>query len=224
MTSSIPGLPGAMRPATDDDLNKRLKTIEDTVAQLRQSLAAQTGMTFVDGAIRTNDFNGVLAPPAAGTAGWAVTDAGVGIFSALALANGIIGNDALTSPVAVAVVDGVASGFTPTSTFATRVTETVTVPAGFSTALVLAISIAGLSANAGGSFSSVRTVINNVAGDTISSQAGANIAMSVSSAQSAIIPALGATFDISTQSAGTSGGVVAASGNARIAATILFLR
>jgi hypothetical protein len=220
-----PGQPGDPKPKNDDWLVRRIQDVERDLREFKQALGAITGFTFVDGKIMSATFDGDLDAPAAGNTGVAMGGPhDTLIVNNILLKGAIIGDDALTNPVKVDIADGVQSGFTPTSTMTTRVTDTVTVPAGFTNALVMAIATAGLIANASGSFIQVRPVVNGVAGDTITSQAGANIAMSVSSAQAYVLSGLSGTFDVSAQSAGTTGGVQASTGNARIAATVTFLR
>lgn len=219
------------QPDDIGQLDAQLRKLQEQIDALTKGLKSiglhvdgPTGNLIVDSnALLTANFDGTLSPPAAGTTGVAIVNDTI-VVNTLIAKNLLIDDDALTSPVKADVADGVASGFSPNSSMATRITKTIAVPAGFTTALVMAVSTAGLSANASGSFSAVRTVINGSVGDTITSQAGANIAMSVNSAQSAILTGLSGSFDVATQSSGTTGGVVAGSGNARIAASVVFLR
>lgn len=226
-----PGLPGAQAPPKDDWLVRRVQDLERELREFKQALAQQTGMSFVGGEIiiaadsvlRTSDFDGTTAPPAAGNNGLAITD-GTLILNTLIAKNAIIGDEALTKPVDGAFANGTVGSLNIAGSLTTYDTETITVPAGFSEAFVMATSTAGLSANASGALISTRPLIGGNNGDIITSQAGANIAMSVSSTFSAHLTGLGASFTVAVQASMPAGGAVANTGNARISALAIFLR
>ena len=161
------GVGRAVRKQSPDFLVREIADLKRDLRELRQSLGAITGMTFLNGSIKTNDFNGVLDPPAAGSNGWAVTAAGVGIFSQLALADGIIGDDALANPVATAVVNNSNGGLNGSSSAVTVVSANIPVPAGFTRAQVLLIGSCGATCNAsGGSYIEMAAQIGAAVGHT----------------------------------------------------------
>jgi len=87
------------------------------------------------GGMESDDFDGDLDAGNAGTKGWAFNSARVAIGELL-LRPGSIGNDALANPTAPGSVYATATGFAMTTSFATKVSQTVTVPAGFTSAAV----------------------------------------------------------------------------------------
>jgi hypothetical protein len=90
------------------------------------------------GSIRSTDFDGAL-PATAGTAGWALGGAGSNaIFNSVVLRGGIIGNDALTSPVLPSNIHADQGPFSMTTTPVSKCSTTVTVPAGYTKAAIIA--------------------------------------------------------------------------------------
>jgi len=73
-----------------------------------------------------------------GSAGWGLQPNGNAEFNVLTLRGGIIGNDALTSPVAPGVLYTSATNFALSTTSTARASITVTVPAGFTSAAITA--------------------------------------------------------------------------------------
>ena len=160
----------------------------------------------------------------ANTQGFRVTPDGNAEFNQLTLKNGIIGDAALTKPVAVATTDGTVASLTQTSTETTYITQTITVPSGFTQALVMATCTSGLTAGASASVIESRPVINGVQGERIASTAPAGDGMSSSSTFATVITGLSGSFTVQGTSRGTTGNVVANSGNCRVSAMALFLR
>jgi len=161
---------------------------------------------------------------AAGSAGFRITPDGNAEFNQLTLRNGIIGDAALTNPVQVGSADGTVASLTQTSTETTYITESITVPSGFTTALVMATCTSGLTANASASVIESRPVINGVQGERIASTAPATDGMSVSSTFATVLTGLSGSFTVQGTSRGTTGNVTANSGNCRISALAVFLR
>lgn len=125
------------------------RKLEDMQRQINEMRAAQTlsAATVGTGGIVSQDFNGTLTPPTQGTAGWGLAGAGgVGIFNQLLLANGIIGDDALTNPVTVAYgrqdantyALPVIGSFAYTGGGTTRASVSLTTPPGFTQMIVYA--------------------------------------------------------------------------------------
>src|ERR1019366_6700303 len=86
------------------------------------------------------NFDGTLNPPAVGTQGWALGGPNAAaVFNEILLRGGIIGNDALTNPVTALVKNGFSSGISFGMSAVSLHSETVTVPAGFTQAHVLAV-------------------------------------------------------------------------------------
>lgn len=100
------------------------------------------GSVIVNGGgdIQSGDFDGAL-PATPGTTGWALGGSGSNaIFNNLVLRGGIIGNSALTSPVFPRSVHADSASFSLSTTMTAKVTATVSVPAGYTQALVIAAS------------------------------------------------------------------------------------
>jgi hypothetical protein len=116
-----------------EELWKRIKSVEN------RSPFYGTGMKPDGrGGVVSNDFDGNLDDLNAGTKGWALNSARAA-FGELLLRPGSIGNDSLTSPVDGKVGNVGASGFSLTAgSFAELAGQNITVPAGFTQALVTA--------------------------------------------------------------------------------------
>lgn len=192
------------------------------------------GSVIVNGGgdIQSGDFDGAL-PATPGTTGWALGGSGSNaIFNNLVLRGGIIGNDALTNPVFPRSVHADATPFALTTTLAVKATATVVVPAGYTQALVMAVS--QVTARNTTSAQDYLAVGINIAGSpvpgysaSIDSMATASVHPSVSAtcAGTALLTSLGASF---TVQAAAGSGVAAWSSNAfnsaNIDAIVLFLR
>lgn len=156
-------------PANDGWVADRFRELQRQISELR---AAQTlnAATVGTGGIASSNFDGTLNPPAVGTQGWGMAGgpAGAAIVGTLYVRNGIIGDDALTNPIASGNLDGTATGLTLTTTNTALKSGAITVPNGFSTALVLATGAVGgsnLTGTADGVACSIN--INGTAGDQI---------------------------------------------------------
>lgn len=101
----------------------------------------------------------------AGTSGWALFPTGNAEFNSLTLRGGIIGNDALANPVGASAYNGTGGYVSvPLTTWTTIVTQTVTVPTGFSKAIVIANSAATFNGTITNGLFGSQTVINGVGG------------------------------------------------------------
>lgn len=86
--------------------------------------------------IQSGDFNGSL-PSTAGTTGWALGGSGDNaIFNNLVLRGGIIGNDALTSPVYPAVCHFDTANFSLSTSYVQLLSGNVSIPSGYTKALI----------------------------------------------------------------------------------------
>lgn len=125
-------------------------------------------LVLANGATLTASGDIESANYVAGTSGWKL-DGSTGNLEIndVTIRGGIIGDDALTDPVRPAVVNsGTITSLNFTTSFATYVTQTVTVPAGFTSAQVLAIPTAVAPASAGGGLVAVyvQAVVNGTTG------------------------------------------------------------
>ena len=142
-----PGTPGGQIPVTDlDGLARRLRDMERDIAELRANTLGVNGIVIGDrGSLRTADFDGTdFAHP--GTKGvYLASESGVGklVVNDILLRGGIIGNDALTSPVTTTSTAANTQPATFTTVANTVITSTtITVPAGFTKVTLLCAAIA----------------------------------------------------------------------------------
>ena len=113
---AAPGLPGSQVPAGEDWLVRRVADLERAVREL----AAANQLA---------------------TAGITTTPTGIAISGTLSLPAGIIDNASLASPVTAAyATTATATAWNVTTTQATMASTSITVPAGFSSAFVVAWS------------------------------------------------------------------------------------
>ena len=126
----------AVDPTLPASLKAELNDLKRRLANLERSPRLATA-TVGSGGLKSADFDGDLESGTAGTAGWGLSGAtGDAIFNDIVLRGGIIGDDALTSPVKpIAVNASNYSAGTPSSP--TPWVTDVVVPAGFTTASVI---------------------------------------------------------------------------------------
>ncbi len=88
----------------DDVMVRRFRDLERRIAALESTAVGPNGIVVGPGkSIKSSDFDGNLDALTAGSHGWALGGAqNGGVLNKLALANGIVGNDALTSPASFA--------------------------------------------------------------------------------------------------------------------------
>lgn len=147
------------------------------------------------------------------------------IEGTLSLPEGIIDNDALANPVASGRYDGTTTGLTLTTTATTLHTGTISVPSGFSTALVMAfVQVGGL--NPTGGVDNVRATarIQGVDGDTVIESVSAGFVGHSIAMFTRTVTGLSAGDDvtISVRGATINGGYSGATG--RVSAIAVFLR
>ncbi len=233
---------GQGMPPNDGYLMRLIQDLQRQITELRaaRTLEAATigqggltvaggSITIAGGSVKSSNFDGDVNAPAAGTVGFGLGGAsGNAVFNNLTLRGNIIGNAALTNPVAPAVANGAAGGFTFTVSSAVYETVNVTVPAGFSQALVMAVSTGGMTCNSsGGSSLFVQPRINGVLGQSIAATCQPSLSMSVSAPFASLVTGLtgGGSFPIDTlASANIPGNVLTGTCNAQVSATIMFLR
>ncbi|MER7070976.1 hypothetical protein [Terrabacter sp. NPDC000476] len=104
------------------------------------------GTGTVGGTWKSSQFDGNLGTGAPGTTGWAFDDSRA-ILPELVLRPGSIGNDSLTEPVRAARLHDDAKGFGVGTAFATILTATITVPAGYTQALIMSACVGATAYN-----------------------------------------------------------------------------
>lgn len=147
----------------DQNLPDRVRVLERKLdafmkgAPLRNASITEGGIRVGgDGYIRSMNWDGTsLADP--GTEGWALGGPeGMAILNTLLLRKGIIGNDALTSPILVDQVQNAAWGWGMPGTEQTVVSETVVTPEGFTKATLIVFVTLSILGYAGSGNSYVR--------------------------------------------------------------------
>jgi len=140
-----PGLPGSQFPSEDATI-RRIQDLERAVQELRSAnQLAPAGIKAVDGGIIVDGSETVNGPltinGATSVTGNADFTGNVHIGGTLDLPAGIIGNDALASPLMAVNFYANADGFTvPLGTDTTIATASTTVPAGYTSLSVIATS------------------------------------------------------------------------------------
>lgn len=163
----------------DPDGNLTFKTGKTLILADGSSLDIQDGgSASVDGPLTLNGTltanNGTLLSGnfVHGSAGWRLQPTGNVEINNLTLRGGIIGDDALANPIAFGYHEGHTDGQSLTVAGSNLHTGTITVPAGFSQAVVHATTTVGGTANAPDNLYGGPTV-NGVSGQTIAARAGA---------------------------------------------------
>lgn len=232
---------GMGMPADDGWVSRRFDDMQRQLNELRaaRTLEAATigrGGLTIDGGTLTIE-NGTLVVNGSGiaesgnyvpgSAGWALQPDGNAEFNTLTLRTGIIGDDALTSPVSPAIYNGDVSGQNASAAYVTLVNGSIAVPAGFSQALVMAVISAGCSTNAsGGTFITLSCVIAGVSGSTVSAWVPTGAANSATASNAQLVTGLnGGSVSVQAEALETSpANVTAGTVNGHISAVALFLR
>ena len=173
----IPGLPGS-QVSNDGDSMRMIQDLQRDIRELRaQNVLATAGITAEPGSITvtgTENITGDLNVSGAAT-----------ITGTLSLPAGIIGNDALTSPVAPLATHVGNSNFGLSGTaFVQVIGATISVPAGYTQALVFATATMHVY-NDGATDDAYLSV--GINGNSI----GASSQMTANAGQGVIIPASG---------------------------------
>lgn len=172
------------------------------------------GTVTVDGVLDSDNY-------VAGATGFNIDGTtGTPEFNDLILRGGIIGNDALSSPVVPAIVNATDFNNTFTGTMTAYLTHAVTVPTGFTQALVTTSATVVATT---GSFVAlnVKTTIDGADSDIV--ETSDNLTAVAPVPFSFLATGLSGSFNISV-SAQAAGAMTASSGSVYLAATVLFLR
>jgi hypothetical protein len=216
--------------------------LEDLLTELFQRLdrlekqaVLATGGTITVAAgevIQSADFDGAL-PATAGTMGWGLGGSGASaVFNTAVFRNGIIGNDALTSPVFPKSVHADGNSFSLSTAQAAKATATVTVPAGFSQALVMAAGqVTARNSTTSQDALAVGVMINGVQAPGWAAQEDAlststlHASASCTAVGTSLLTSLGASFTVQVRASSNIAAWAADSFNtANIDAIVLFLR
>lgn len=219
---------GQGMPANESWFADQLKSLQRQITELR---AAQTlnAASVGTGGLSSSNFDGTLTPPAVGTQGWGLAGGpnGAAIVGTLYVRDGIIGDDALTNPVAPASLDGTNTGLTLTTSDSSLRSGTIAVPDGFSTALVLANGAVG-GVNSTGSLDgiSAHIVIAGVSGDTVTESVPSGLDGHAYPAFASTVTGLPSdgTGTLSIATWGHTAGASWTGGTARLSAIVTFLR
>ncbi|SER80032.1 hypothetical protein SAMN05216199_1260 [Pedococcus cremeus] len=106
-----------------------------------QARASRNGSPFFGTGFHPNGLGGMDSDNyEAGVSGYRFSDNGNAEFNDLTLRGGIIGNDALTSPVVPGVINDSSSGFGIGTAYANVFTGSLPVPAGFTSAAISVVA------------------------------------------------------------------------------------
>lgn len=217
---------GRKAPKGEDWVPKKIRELEQAIAELRAARTLESASIGAGGLISAN-FDGTLDPAAAGTSGWGLSGtSGDAIFNNLVLRGGIIGDDALTNPVMPAAMSDNANNFPLSNSVITApATLAIPVPAGFTTALVIATSDLTVTSTVA-STASVRTSINgNFTPFGQSVAAPANEQMFVSNTFAQVLTSLGSSIAVQAQVAAAGANIPAGGGTwVNLNALALFIR
>lgn len=144
MSFGQPGSIGSMVPPDAGWIAREFADIRRILLELMAARVLGDGVSSGPDGVNSDNFDGTLNPAAAGTQGWGLAGpTGDAIFNNLYLRGGIIGDDALTNPIQTAVLNTQsADTITYGVSLAPVLSGSLTVPAGFSQALVMATATA----------------------------------------------------------------------------------
>jgi hypothetical protein len=227
-----PGLPGSQFPS-EDALMRRIKDLERDVQQLRSAnQLATAGIRAIDGGIVVDGSMDVQgAETVSGTlavTGNADFTGNVRIGGTLELPNGIIGNDALADPLVPFAFHADAQNFAlGNGDNLPIVSVTVTVPAGFTRAVVNATANLSAANSTGATDTLYCGLKVNGSGPGYSGRAGVppGVAANPSKTAGVLLTSLGSSFIIE----GTASTAVApwpanVNNNVNLDGTVIFLR
>jgi hypothetical protein len=147
------------------------------------------------------------------------------VFNNITLRGGIVGNDALTNPVSAAVFNGAgAYSLTFTSSYATYVSKSITVPAGFSQGLVVGTVSAACPPN--GVFATLGCIVRIAGTDgpelIDTSSDGNNYVLSATSFSRVVTGLSGGTITVEARVKATT--VTNGAGSCTLSGFVVFLR
>ena len=221
-----------LRPSLLDYLegqkrNAKRQANSSAFARSGTSVTAE-GVVTVAGAQQSADFDGDLAAGDAGTTGWAL-NAARAAFGALFLRPGSIENDSLVSPVKPQYISASGTGFALATTDAAVASSTITVPAGFTSAVVSVVGrVYATNPNAGYDYLVSVAKISGTGCANLPLLVGASGGSGISvTARSVVLPGLtsGGTFVVEVRAyVNTANWAANASNTAEISGTILWFR
>lgn len=231
-----PGMPSARG---EDALIRRIQQLERDMVELRAAnIFGRTGITPKDGGTDFDGYvtvNGLIVVNGASTFngplvvnGGSTFNGAMAVTGTLSLPAGIIGNDALANPLTTGSAGMTASNQSFTTTPTQYGTELITVPAGFTRAVVMnGVSAGGTNSGAGGDYLYVAAGINGVPGGEMPSYANAGFYASGSAFGVRTLTGLtaGSSISVSVQVRTNSGAWAAAGANiVNVNALALFYR
>lgn len=153
---------------------------------------------------------------------------GVEIQGTLSLPSGIINNDALANPVQIGTASNGVNNYAITTTSTVRASVTLTVPDGFTEAVVMANPTAmGFNGTAGGDYLYVMAVVQTIGGGELYSAAGAGfgagLAAPFHTTLTGLIAGQTITVGVATR-AGFNTWAASTANQANIYATAIFIR
>ena len=160
-----------------------------------------------------------------GSAGWGMQPSGNAEFNDLTLRGGIIGNAALTSPVAMDNASGASNGFAVTIADQDLAVATIPVPAGYSQALVfIEVTTSAYNNTAVYAYLYVQALVNGIATRLMPAGTGTGTA-TVSTAKSVTLTGLsGGTISVAARVRCDNGWAAAAANRAYSETIVVFLR
>jgi hypothetical protein len=207
--------PGGFNPRGEDWIGRRLQDLERELRELKAAnVFGLTGINPKDGGTDFDGYVNVNGP--------------MSITGALNLPAGIIGNEALANPLKTGSAGFTASNQSFNTTTTDYGTQPITVPAGFTNAVVMnGVSAGAVNSTTAGAYLYVAAGIDGVGGGEMPTYANAGYYASASAFAIRTLTGLtaGATINASVQVRTSSGAWAAASGNvANINAVAIFYR
>lgn len=135
---ATPELPGTFKRVIEKlryDLNMTNEKLNNVFANTGLSVPGPN-VTRVDGSLIVQSGEAKSGNYVAGSSGWHLDHGGNAEFNDLTIRGGIIGNDALTTPVGVGAIYDSLTNFALTTTLTNIRTTNITVPTGFTSAAV----------------------------------------------------------------------------------------
>ncbi|MDV8147248.1 hypothetical protein [Arthrobacter sp. B10-11] len=221
-----PGMPGGNFPG-EDYVIRRLKDLERTVQQLAAAnQLATAGIKAVPGGIVVEGSQTVNGPLTIN--GDSEVNGALAINGPLTLQSGIIQNDALANPVQIGTASNGLNNYAITTASTVRATVTLTVPDGFTEAVVTATATAmGQNSTATTDYLYCMAVIQGISGGELYTAAGAGLGVGLASPFQHTLTGL-TGGDVVTVSVATRAGfntwAAATANQANIYATAYFLR
>lgn len=215
-----PGSLGNLTPGGDDYIVRKLRDLERQIVELRTARSLESAtigkggitvkgggsikiagggdltidggdMIVDDGEARSGNF-------VHGSTGWRLLPTGNVEFNDITLRGGIIGDDALENPVSPIAAHADTSGFAVPLVQAAIVTKTITVPAGFTRALVMASATLAAynSSGAGDDLNLFVDIASATSGFVVYEGANAGALACITHSPAAVLSGLGSSFQV----------------------------